>query len=505
MNQTSAIALPVNTLGTSSPHVAAKPAMSIRVLIACMGLSLLVSCGLIVLSCYISHSRLDALAERTVECAGAAQAANELETALATAWREHTHWQAMGHKVHRESCEAALSACTKIAQEMQAKTGSQEERALADRLYSDACAFAEAVRANPPKAEEGLRGQFSGLLARVQGISRRNVARMYTTAAAAESAHARANLQTAGLVAVVSLLLGGGVFLLIRRIAQPALELSRAARRFGQGDLSARAAVWRLDELGEVGTTFNWMAERFESYEEERLHFIATVAHDLKSPLVVIGGAARLLKRRGGLQGELAEWLDRTIVQATRLERLADELMERVQVATGRFALKLDVLDLTEFLRSLCREEAGVLPTHRIVFEGEEACQVLADASRIERVARNLLSNAAKYSPEGSTIRVAVKKKEGRAAFVVQDEGAGMVPEEVEGLFKPFQRSARTRDMAAGTGLGLSAVKKIVDAHGGTITVRSTPGAGTAVEVGIPYAPAARPRQEPQAPGEAPS
>jgi signal transduction histidine kinase len=108
---------------------------------------------------------------------------------------------------------------------------------------------------------------------------------------------------------------------------------------------------------------------------------------------------------------------------------------------------------------------------------------VLGDRKRLERVLINLLSNAVKYSPQGSEVVVSMWKQGTTVRLAVQDQGQGIAPEDMERVFQPFIRLDRTRRSASGTGLGLVSVKKIVEAHGGTVRLHSEPGKGTTVEV----------------------
>jgi signal transduction histidine kinase len=300
-----------------------------------------------------------------------------------------------------------------------------------------------------------------------------------------------------GVAAFVAVVLAVGSVSLLARVVRPALELTRAARRLGRGDLAARAKVARDDELGELTRTFNGMAEDIADREKARLDFVAGVAHDLKNPLVVIGGAARLLRSAPLAPAQQAAWLDRIVRQADRLEKLISDLMDTVQVSTGRLSLVKTALDLTALVRGLQQEQAEHFPQHALAFEGVEACWVSADRDRIERVAINLISNAVKYSQEGSEVALRVRRRETEAVFTVSDHGAGIAPEDLQVIFQPFGRGSQTRSMASGTGLGLSIVRQILEAHGGEIRVQSTVGVGTTVEVTLPLAT--------ERPGEAPT
>jgi len=134
----------------------------------------------------------------------------------------------------------------------------------------------------------------------------------------------------------------------------------------------------------------------------------------------------------------------------------------------------------------LYEEQNGLITSHTLVFEGYRECPILGDRRRLERVITNLLSNAIKYSPEGSTISLRLERKSDLVVFSVTDQGIGISPEDRKALFQPFGRLSRTCEMTRGAGLGLYIVKRIIDAHRGTIRVDSRLGAGATIEISLP-------------------
>ena len=292
------------------------------------------------------------------------------------------------------------------------------------------------------------------------------------------------------LLLLSSLILFVGVAELWKRIFRPALELEKAARAFGEGNLQARARVLRHDEMGRLNETFNTMAEALGEREKERLHFVATVAHDLKNPLVVIGGAAHLLENKTDAltPQERARWTKSIARNAHQMENLIADLTDGVQSETGELNLHCAHFDLAALVREVMQDQNDSVQTHALHCDAKEACFIHADKRRIERVLMNLVSNAIKYSAPGSEICVSVVTKNAFAHLEVRDEGAGIAPDELKTLFRPFARLERTQNMAKGTGLGLSSVKKIVEAHGGIIEIESEVEQGTLVRLKLPFA-----------------
>jgi signal transduction histidine kinase len=219
---------------------------------------------------------------------------------------------------------------------------------------------------------------------------------------------------------------------------------------------------------------------------KDRMNFVAAVGHDLRNSLVVVGGAAHRLKRKLPPPNEHAIWLDRIVEQAGYLDHLIQDLMDSARIESGELALQLAEIELTSFVRSIQEVQREMFASHRILFESSGECYVKADKRRLERVFTNLISNAVKYSENGSNVLLKVDRFEADALIIVKDEGVGMDHAEIQKLFQPFTRLDRTKNMAKGTGLGLFSAKKIVEAHGGRICISSESGNGTTVEVRLP-------------------
>jgi signal transduction histidine kinase len=295
----------------------------------------------------------------------------------------------------------------------------------------------------------------------------------------------RVRLWTPALIALAAVAVGIGGWKLWARIFRPTLGLAHAAESFGDGDLGARAPVLAHDEMNDLCRTFNSMADAILDRESDRLNFVATVAHDLKNPLVIVGGAAHLLKTKEMPPDQQDEWLGRIARNSRQMESIVTGLLDGVQSVTGRLHLEREEVDLSRLCNDVVRDWADIEKPqgHGLRYEGSDNCTVLGDRKRLERVLINLLSNAVKYSPKGGEVVVSIWKQGTSVRLEVQDQGKGIAPEDIERVFEPFTRLNHTRRMASGTGLGLVSVKKIVEAHGGTVHLRSELGKGTTVEV----------------------
>ncbi|MBW3635228.1 MAG: HAMP domain-containing protein [Armatimonadetes bacterium] len=298
------------------------------------------------------------------------------------------------------------------------------------------------------------------------------------------------------LIALSGLALGLGGWKLWSRVFGPMLRLSHAAEEFGKGAMTARVPVVRDDEMGALCRSFNTMADAIRDREGERLRFVATVAHDLKSPLMVVGMAASLMRKKELPPDQNEAWLECIGRNTRQMECIVADLTDGVQAQTGQLELNREALDLAELAADVVRDQREALrcqarhaghdpdaPTHTLRFEGDESCPILGDRQRLERVLVNLISNAVKYSPPEREVRVAVWRRGTGVRLTVEDEGQGIAPEDLGRLFQPFARLEGTRHMASGTGLGLVSVQKIIHAHGGEIRVSSQSGRGTTVEI----------------------
>jgi signal transduction histidine kinase len=211
--------------------------------------------------------------------------------------------------------------------------------------------------------------------------------------------------------------------------------------------------------------------------------FLGIAAHDLRSPLGAIDMAVNfLLDPSVELEEADEEKILRDVaVQATHMLNLINELLDVAQIESGRLDLDRIPLDLSQFLAEAVQRHVQMAARKgmRVLLDEFAAGLVQADALRLRQVIDNLISNAIKFSPQGSTVRVWAEEVAGGWTINVQDEGPGIQPEERQRLFQDFARlSARPTGGERSTGLGLAISKRVVEAHGGRIGVDSEPGQG---------------------------
>ena len=287
----------------------------------------------------------------------------------------------------------------------------------------------------------------------------------------------------AGAVAI------GLTFFLSRRILAPVESLSRAAGALTKGDFSSRVSVRSRDEVGELARTFNTMAEEMARTEEIRRNLVADVAHELRTPLSNIRGYLEGIKDR--LISPDTPTVDSMHEEVLILTRLIEDLQDLALAESGQLALHLQECDLDDLVR---KAVSGIQPQADAKGIGIEVdvlanAAVQADPERIGQVLRNLLANAANYTPSGGEIRVTVAREADDLEVRVADTGAGIPDEELPYVFERFYRVDKSRSRATGgVGLGLTIARRLVEAHGGRISVQSLEGQGTTFTFMLPAA-----------------
>ena len=248
------------------------------------------------------------------------------------------------------------------------------------------------------------------------------------------------SLVWAGLAAGV-----GGVLLvtmLSRCILAPVRELTAAAASLGRGNLDKRVSVSSSDEIGQLGSTFNAMADRLQKGEEQRVTLMADVAHELRTPLSNIQGYLEAI--RDGLLVPNGSTIDIIHQQALHLGRVVEDLRIIALADAGALALRMEVESVAELLESsveACRplaEAKGMTVTHSVA---KDLPMVRMDRTRIAQVLSNLLNNAVMHTPEGGSVLVSAEAGKSVVRVSVTDTGEGMPTEELEQIFDRFYRS----------------------------------------------------------------
>lgn len=373
--------------------------------------------------------------------------------------------------------------------------GSQQEQEIFARLqrevdqYIAALDRAAAGEATPAGVRADTRAAFEPAFASARRWMQLNVEQ----GRAAERTAARW-AEIADFVGVAAILLlvvglGGLAWWLQRRTFRPALQLAGAIERYTRGDRTARASEQEPEEFRTIARGFNDMAETLERQRAQQLAFLAGVAHDIRNPLGALKMATDMIAPDQPLPPEPAvrQLVARIDRQIGRLERMAHDFLDASRIESGHLELQVEDCDARDLVRVTLDLFESAAASHRLVASvPDEPVRVQCDPVRIEQVLANLVNNAIKYSPSGSSVRVAITRRPDAVVISVADEGIGMSRDEIDHVFDPFQRGGAAARGIPGAGLGLFVARRIVEAHGGEIAVDSRPGTGSTFTVRFP-------------------
>jgi len=281
-------------------------------------------------------------------------------------------------------------------------------------------------------------------------------------------------------------------FFLSRRILAPVKDLTLAAKRLGQGDLSQRVQFKVKDkgEVQELAQAFNSMASDLEHAEKLRRNLVADVAHELRTPLSNIRGYLEAI-RDGVIKPDPAtvRSLDE---EAMLLSRLVDDLQELTLAEAGALKLVYQAEDIAELIKQAVTPWQPSVAAKEISLSfdlPDKLPPVNIDWQRISQVVHNLLENAATHTGKGDTITVSATRQGDWVEVSVSDTGEGIPVEDLPNIFERFYRVDKSRARATGgSGLGLSITKRLVEAHGGNIEAQSELGRGSRFSFTVPIA-----------------
>lgn len=284
-------------------------------------------------------------------------------------------------------------------------------------------------------------------------------------------------LLLAAAITLLGWVLSAGIISPLRRVAS-------AVDRFGRGDLSARVASDRRDEIGDLARSFNSMAERIQTLLTAERRLLQDVSHELRSPLARLSFAAELIKDTPDPEAA-TQRIRREIGRLTRLVASLLEVTSAEGDPSTRKSERLAVPALIEEIASDCGVEAEARDV-RIETEIGAPAVVEGDPELLRRAIENVLRNAIRFAPENSSVLVQVEADAGKVAINVRDQGPGVPGAMLKRIFDPFHRVAESRGGdAGGVGLGLSIARRAVLLHHGEITAENA-SPGLRVKIIIP-------------------
>jgi len=295
-------------------------------------------------------------------------------------------------------------------------------------------------------------------------------------------------LSLAGLTALLlSLVLAT---LLTRWIAHPLQDVASAARAFPAGQANP-LHLHGPREVQDLTHAFNEMAERVGSSQKSQRDFVANVSHELKTPLTSIQGFAQAILDGTADSSEARAQAAAVIFdEAGRMHRLVLDLLDLARLDAGTADLQRSAVDLGALLKTVAEKFAPQARAAGVEIRLEAAAlpPITGDGDRLAQVFTNLVDNALKYTPAGGGITLRAAASAQGVQVEVADTGAGIPPQAVARIFDRFYQadSSRQGGRKHGAGLGLAIAREIVQAHGGTISVRSSPGSGSTFSVTLP-------------------
>jgi len=271
-------------------------------------------------------------------------------------------------------------------------------------------------------------------------------------------------------------------------IVKPIRQISGITRKFAMGDFSVRIQSNTDDEIGELCSSINHMADELSSAEAMKNEFISSVSHELRTPLTAIKGWAETLMVDGGENPDTMKKGVGVIVNETeRLSQMVEELLDFSRMQNGHFTLQNATLDILAELGDavLIYSDKARREQIQIIYDEPEMLPfVYGDKNRIRQVFINVIDNAVKYSEPGDTVTIKAREKDGKIVVSVKDTGCGIKESDLAKVKTKFYKANHTR---RGSGIGLAVADEIIAMHGGKLDIFSSgEGKGTTVTITLP-------------------
>ncbi len=286
------------------------------------------------------------------------------------------------------------------------------------------------------------------------------------------------------------LLAGGGsivilfvVYLVLSKwLTRPLIRMKEATEQISEGYYDVDLPDLSNDELGELATAIRRLSNDLSRVKRERNEFLASVSHEMGTPLTYLIGYAKVAKRSGLNDAERADYLSIIEEEAGRLKTLVKNLMDLAQMDEMTFTVTKSEFSAAGFIRDIVQLVQPAFDMKGITLQIEpiDDFTLNADQMRLEQIILNLLDNALHYSESGTSVIVRAFQDKKQAVVQVEDQGCGISADNQQKVFEKLYRIEKSRSRSfGGAGLGLSIVKELTEAHGGTIAVQSEPGKGS--------------------------
>ncbi|MEG0614559.1 MAG: HAMP domain-containing sensor histidine kinase [Oscillospiraceae bacterium] len=284
---------------------------------------------------------------------------------------------------------------------------------------------------------------------------------------------------------ILVLMLSSGLYF-VNSIVIPVRQINLTAKRFAKGDFAVRIQKKNDDEIGELCTTINHMADELSNAESMKNEFISSVSHELRTPLTAIKGWAETLNEMTDDAEMIKKGMKVIGNETDRLSQMVEELLDFSRIQNGRFTLTKTTMDILAELGDavLIFTERAKHDGMQIIYNEPEMLPfVFGDKNRIRQVFINIIDNAIKYSDPGGIISIDARVENDKIKIAISDTGCGISAEDLPKVKTKFFKANHTR---RGSGIGLAVVNEIVIMHGGEMDIMSEQGVGTTVVILLP-------------------
>ena len=310
----------------------------------------------------------------------------------------------------------------------------------------------------------------------------------------AEAKMLRALAWVESAVGVLALFgIGVAVNYMVARALAPLKIVENTALAIANGDTDRRVPAWsRETEVGSLSYAMNTMVSKLQdslenarTQEEQMRRFVGDASHELRTPLTSVRGYTELYRK--GMADDPDMVLSKIDEESARMQLLVEDLLALTRAEGARLNKK--PVDVLEWVLSAKSSVDAAFPhrTVEVVTDTPKVAQVQGDPDRLHQVLVNLITNAYKHAGPDAEVTVTIRHNLDRVVIDVADNGCGMQPKDAEHIFERFYRADSSRNRATGgSGLGLAITKSLIEAHGGTVKVTTTPGEGSTFTISLP-------------------
>ena len=291
----------------------------------------------------------------------------------------------------------------------------------------------------------------------------------------------------AAFILVVSLMAISGMYF-VSSIVNPVSDICSTTAQIAKGDFSAKIDYgYHHDEIGELCTSINNMAQQLSEIDKMKNDFISTISHEIRTPLTAIKGWGETLKNVGDNPEILDKGINIIVDETERLTFMVEELLDFSRMQNGKIMIineEIDLLSIIYNVFEIYRQKALTEEVDLTLDTPDDiGITVVGDKSRIRQVFINILDNAIKYTPKGGNVRISVARIQKYVKIIISDNGIGVSAKDLPHIKEKFYKADNN---IRGTGIGLAVADEIIKMHSGEINISSETGVGTTVEIILP-------------------